>query len=134
MNQLLNRLKPFLYVGGLYIIISLVLRIIFMAHPITTTSFSIWQVLGMLLVGSLNDGFIICLALSILVLYFLFIANVKYQKPYGYIILGAMLLLLGYIQFVPNNILSDGATTCAPASAWHNACFTKTSMVSSFRT
>ena len=104
MNQLLNRLKPFLYVGGLYIIISLVLRIIFMAHPITTTSFSIWQVLGMLLVGSLNDGFIICLALSILVLYFLFIANVKYQKPYGYIILGAMLLLLGYIQFVPNNI------------------------------
>jgi len=104
MNQLLNRLKPFLYVGGLYIIISLVLRIIFMAHPITTTSFSIWQVLGMLLVGSLNDIFIICLAVSILVLYFLFIANVKYQKPYGYIILGAMLLLLGYIQFVPNNI------------------------------
>ena len=104
MNQLLNRLKPFLYVGGLYIIISLVLRIIFMAHPITTTSFSIWQVLGMLLVGSLNDVFIICLALSILVLYFLFISNVKYQKPYGYIILGAMLLLLGYIEFVPNNI------------------------------
>ena len=104
MSQLLNRLKPFLYVGGLYIIISLVLRIIFMAHPITTTSFSIWQVLGMLLVGSLNDIFIICLALSILVLYFLFIANIKYQKPYGYIILGAMLLLLGYIQFVPNNI------------------------------
>ena len=104
MNQLLSKLKPFLYVGGLYIIISLVLRIIFMAHPITTTSFSFGQVLGILLVGSLNDVFIICLALSILVLYFLFIANVKYQKPYGYIILGAMLLLLGYIQFVPNNI------------------------------
>ena len=104
MNQLLNRLKPFLYVGGLYIVISFVLRIIFMGHPITTTSFSFGQVLGMLLVGSLNDIFIICLALSILVLYFLFIANVKYQKPYGYIILGAMLLFLGYIQFVPNNI------------------------------
>ena len=104
MSQLLSKLKPFLYVGGLYIIISLVLRIIFMAHPITTTSFSIWQVLGMLLVGTLNDVFVIILASSILVLYFLFIANVKYQKPYGYIILGAMLLLLGYIQFVPNNI------------------------------
>ena len=104
MNQLLSKLKPFLYVGGLYIIISLVLRIIFMAHPITTTSFSIWQVLGMLLVGTLADEFVIILALSILVLYFLFIANVKYQKPYGYIILAAMLLLLGYIQFVPNNI------------------------------
>ena len=104
MSQLLSKLKPFLYVGGLYIIISLVLRIIFMAHPITTTSFSIWQVLGMLLVGTLNDAFVIILASSILVLYFLFIANVKYQKPYGYIILGAMLLLLGYIEFVPNNI------------------------------
>ena len=104
MSQLLSKLKPFLYVGGLYIIISLVLRIIFMAHPITTTSFSIWQVLGMLLVGTLADEFVIILASSILVLYFLFIANVKYQKPYGYIILGAMLLLLGYIQFVPNNI------------------------------
>ena len=104
MNQLLNRLKPFLYVGGVYIIISLVLRIIFMGHPITTTSFSLGQVLGMVLVGTFNDIFITILALSILVLYFLFIANVKYQKPYGYIILGAMLLLLGYIQFVPNNI------------------------------
>ena len=79
----LSKLRPFLYVGGLYIIISLILRIIFMGHPITTTSFSFGQVLGMLLVGSLNDIFIICLALSILVLYFLFITNVKYQKPYG---------------------------------------------------
>ena len=104
MKALLSRLKPFLYVGGLYIVISFVLRIIFMGHPITTTSFSLGQVLGMLLVGSFNDIFITILALSILVIYFLFIANVKYQKPYGYIILGAMLLLLGYIEFVPNNI------------------------------
>ena len=104
MKALLSRLKPFLYVGGLYIVISFVLRIIFMGHPITTTSFSLGQVLGMLLVGSFNDIFITILALSILVIYFLFIANVKYQKPYGYIILGAMLLLLCYIQFVPNNI------------------------------
>ena len=104
MKAWLSRLKPFLYIGGLYIVISFILRIIFMGHPITTTSFSWGQVLGMLLVGTLNDVFIISLALSILVLYFLFIANVKYQKPYGYIILGAMLLLLGYIQFVPNNI------------------------------
>ena len=104
MKAWLSKLTPFFYVGGLYIVISFVLRIIFMGHPITTTSFSFGQVLGMLLVGSLNDIFIICLALSILVLYFLFIANIKYQKPYGYIILGAMLLLLCYIQFVPNNI------------------------------
>ena len=104
MKALLSKLKPFLYVGGLYIVISFVLRIIFMGHPITTTSFSLGQVLGMLLVGTFNDIFITILALSILVLYFLFITNVKYQKPYGYIILGAMLLLLGYIQFVPNNI------------------------------
>ena len=104
MKAWLSRLKPFLYVGGLYIVISFILRIIFMGHPITSTSFSWGQVLGMLLVGTLNDVFIIILASSILVFYFLFIANVKYQKPYGYIILGAMLLLLGYIQFVPNNI------------------------------
>jgi len=104
MKAWLSRLKPFLYIGGLYIVISFILRIIFMGHPITSTSFSWGQVLGMLLVGTLNDVFIIILASSILVLYFLFIANVKYQKPYGYIILGAMLLLLGYIEFVPNNI------------------------------
>ena len=104
MKAWLSRLKPFLYVGGLYIVISFILRIIFMGHPITSTSFSWGQVLGMLLVGTLNDVFIIILASSILVFYFLFIANVKYQKPYGYIILGAMLLLLGYIEFVPNNI------------------------------
>lgn len=55
MKVWLSRLKPFLYVGGLYIVISFILRIIFMGHPITSTSFSWGQVLGMLLVGTLND-------------------------------------------------------------------------------
>ena len=39
MKVWLSRLKPFLYVGGLYIVISFILRIIFMGHPITSTSF-----------------------------------------------------------------------------------------------
>ncbi|MDO4879645.1 MAG: sulfatase-like hydrolase/transferase [Capnocytophaga sp.] len=104
MNTFLSKTKPFLYLGGLYLLISFILRIIFMWHPITTTSFSLWEVISMLLVGALSDVFIITLASSILALYFLFISDSKYKSPYGYIIFGAMVLLLAYIQFVPNNI------------------------------
>ena len=76
------------------------MRIVFMLHPITATTFSVWSVFKMFFIGLLSDAFVIVLASSILMLYFLFIANVKYKKPYGGIILGSNLSSYYYYNTV----------------------------------
>ena len=107
MKYFIEKLKPFFYIGALYVFLSLVMRIVFMVHPITTASFSVGAVLKMLFIGLFSDIFTIILASSILVLYFLFIANVKYKKPYGPLIFGLLVLFLLYIQFYSNNIFAQ---------------------------
>ena len=107
MAYFLKKLNPFLYIGSLYVVLSLLLRIVFIMHPITTAKFSAGEIVKLFWVGLLSDTLTIVLAMSILVIYFLFIANVKYKKPYGYLILGAMLLFLAYIEFYPNNIFAQ---------------------------
>ncbi len=107
MKYFIEKLKPFFYIGALYVFLSLVMRIVFMVHPITTASFSVGAVFKMLFIGLFSDIFTIILASSILVLYFLFIANVKYKKPYGPLIFGLLVLFLLYIQFYSNNIFAQ---------------------------
>ena len=107
MKHLLQKLKPFFYIGGLYILVSFILRIVFIFHPITTASFSFIETLKVLFIGGLSDVFIIILASSFLALYFLFLSNAKYDKPYGVLIFSLMLLLVLYTAFVPNNIFSQ---------------------------
>ena len=107
MKHLLQKLKPFFYIGGLYILVSFILRIVFIFHPITTASFSFIETLKVLFIGGLSDVFIIILASSFLALYFLSLSNAKYDKPYGVLIFSLMLLLVLYTAFVPNNIFSQ---------------------------
>ncbi|SIQ13861.1 Phosphoglycerol transferase MdoB [Chryseobacterium sp. RU37D] len=105
--MLSQKIKPFLYLAGFYLIISLIVRMIFFFHPITTVSFGVFETLKILLVGVLNDVFVFILTCPFLALYFLFLSNSKYQKPYGQIILGALLLLFLYILLIPNNIFKQ---------------------------
>lgn len=107
MKYLLEKMKPFFYIGGLYVLVSMLLRLVFVFHPITTVDFSFLEVLKLLFIGGLSDAFIISIATAFLALYFLFLSNVKYQKPYGIAIFSLMVLFLGYIKFVPNNIFSQ---------------------------
>ena len=65
MKSILERIKPFTYIAALYLIVSFVMRIVFMVHPITTTTFSVWSVFKMLFIGLLSDAFVIVLASSI---------------------------------------------------------------------
>ncbi|KMQ66446.1 sulfatase [Chryseobacterium angstadtii] len=102
-----NKIKPFLYLGIFYLILSLIVRIIFFFHPITTASFGVFEVLRVLSIGLLNDIFVFTLASTILALYFLFLSDSKYKKPYGYIIFGALLAFFLYILLVPNNIFDQ---------------------------
>ena len=54
----IKKIKPFLYLGIFYLLVSLVLRIIFIFHPITTSSFGIFESLQILFVGLLSDIFV----------------------------------------------------------------------------
>ncbi|UOU99207.1 LTA synthase family protein [Chryseobacterium daecheongense] len=100
----LQKIKPFIYLGGFYLLISLIIRIIFFFHPITTASFGVFEVIKVLLLGMVNDVFVFIPASSFLVFYFLFLSNSKYKNPYGHIILGILILFFLYILLIPNNI------------------------------
>lgn len=103
----LQKTKSFLYLGIFYLTISLVLRIIFIFHPITTADFSFFEAIKILLIGVVNDSLVFVLTCPFLALYFLFLSDSKYQKPYGYIILGLLLLFFLYILLIPNNIFKQ---------------------------
>lgn len=102
-----KKIKPFLYLGVFYLIVSLIIRLIFFFHPITTASFGFFEILKVLSIGFLNDVFVFVLASSLLAIYLLFLSNSKYKKPYGYIIFGAMVLFFLYILLIPNNIFNQ---------------------------
>ncbi|MDR6921176.1 phosphoglycerol transferase MdoB-like AlkP superfamily enzyme [Chryseobacterium sp. 2987] len=96
-----------MYLGIFYLIISLILRIVFFFHPITTASFGFFEIIKVLGIGLLNDIFVFILASSLLAVYFLFISDSKYKKPYGYLIFGALVLFFLYIWLIPNNIFKQ---------------------------
>lgn len=102
-----SKLKPYLYLGLFYGIVSMILRIIFIFHPITTVNFGIWESLKILIIGGLSDVFVFILASSILALYFLFLSDSKYRKPFGYFIFGLFVLAFIYTAFVPGNIFKQ---------------------------
>ncbi len=103
----IQKIKPFLYLGIFYLAISLILRIIFIFHPITAASFGVFESLKIILVGLITDVFVFTLSSSILAIYFLFLSDSKYQKPFGYIIFGLFVLALIYTAFVPGNIFKQ---------------------------
>lgn len=103
----IQKIKPFLYLGIFYLTISFIVRMIFIFHPITTVDFNFLQVIKILMIGILNDIFVFILTCPFLAVYFLFLSNSKYQKPYGYIILGLLAAFFLYILLIPDNIFKQ---------------------------
>lgn len=103
----LQKIKPFLTLGIFYLIVSFLLRLVFVFHPITTDHFSIGDIIKVASIGLVNDIFVFTLASSFLALYFLFLSNRKYENPYGKIILGLFVLAFLYIWLTPNNIFKQ---------------------------
>ena len=101
-----KKFSPFYNLTLFYIIVSVVLRIILVFHPITQTAFSAIDIFKIFFLGVLSDTFIFVLASGFLWLYLIFISNSKYFKPMGYIVFGALLSLLLYVSFF-NTILNE---------------------------
>ncbi len=66
-------------------------------HPITQSSFNFLESLKIFGLGLLSDFFVFLIASVFLWLYLIFLSESKYNKPYGYIILGFLGLLLLYV-------------------------------------
>ena len=102
-----SKLKPYIYLGLFYGLVSLITRVIFIFHPITSVKFGIFESLKILFIGGFTDVFVFVLASSIFMLYSLFLSDSKYKKPYGYIIFGLFVLAFLYTAFVPGNIFKQ---------------------------
>lgn len=92
-----KKLTPFYNLILFYVIVSFILRIVLLFHPITQASFNWIEVLKIFSYGLVSDFFVFILASGFLWLYLIFISNTKYLKPYGYLILGVLIALLSYI-------------------------------------
>lgn len=90
---------PYKYLLGFYLVLNIVLRIILINHPITTSTFSILELLSIFALGIIRDSVIFSLAYILFWLYFIFLSNKKYDKPYGHIIFITLLGLWGWVTF-----------------------------------
>jgi phosphoglycerol transferase MdoB-like AlkP superfamily enzyme len=104
--KFLKKLSPFYNLTILYIIVSLISRIILLFHPITQSSFGFLETIKIFGLGLLSDFFVFVVASFFLWLYLIFLSNSKYLKPYGYVIFGLLVALLIYVSFF-NTILNE---------------------------
>ena len=94
---LYKKLSPFYNLALFYFIISFVLRIVLFFHPITQSSFTFFESLKIFTLGLISDAFVFIVASIFLWMYLIFISNLKYNKPSGYIILGIFIALFLYV-------------------------------------
>ncbi|MBG6111397.1 phosphoglycerol transferase MdoB-like AlkP superfamily enzyme [Flavobacterium sp. CG_9.10] len=101
-----KKFSPFYNLLIFYIIVSIVLRIFLVFHPITQSSFVFIDIVKIFTLGLLSDFFVFVLVSGFLWLYLIFISNSKYLNPTGYIIFGLLVALLLYVS-LGNTILNE---------------------------
>lgn len=101
-----KKFSPFYNLMIFYIIVSIVLRIILLFHPITQSSFGFIDIIRIFGFGLISDFFIFILVSGFLWLYLIFISDSKYLKPNGNIFFGLLVTLLLYVSF-SNTILHE---------------------------
>lgn len=104
--HLFKKSSPFVNLLFLFLLANLILRVVLLCHPITQSSFSILELLKIAFLGLLSDGFVFIVGSAFLWLYLLFLSNSKFNKPWGYVIFGALVSLMLYVTF-GNTILNE---------------------------
>lgn len=102
----LKKLSPFYNLTLFYIIVSFILRIVLLFHPITQATFSWIDTLKIFSLGVVSDCLVFTVISGFLWLYLIFISNSKYLNPTGYIIFGLLVSLFLYVAF-GNTILNE---------------------------
>jgi phosphoglycerol transferase MdoB-like AlkP superfamily enzyme len=106
MTSLFRKFSTIYNLGLFYVLVSFILRITLLFHPITQSSISFIESIKILSFGLVSDFFVFIIASGLLWLYMIFLSNEKYFKPYGYIIFGLFVSLLCYVLFF-NTILNE---------------------------
>ncbi len=101
-----KKLSPYYTLALFYILVSFVLRVILLFHPITQASFSGIDIIKIFTFGMLSDFLVYTILSGLLWLYLIFISNSKYLHPTGYIIFSLLVSLFLYITF-GNTILNE---------------------------
>jgi phosphoglycerol transferase MdoB-like AlkP superfamily enzyme len=104
--SVLKKLSPFYNLTLFYILVSVILRVVLLFHPITQASFSWFDTMKIFSLGILSDSMIFTVFNGFLWLYLIFISNSKYLKPFGYIIFGLLVSLFLYVAF-GNTLLNE---------------------------
>ncbi|RKR05438.1 phosphoglycerol transferase MdoB-like AlkP superfamily enzyme [Flavobacterium sp. 90] len=92
-----KKFSPLFNLGLFYFIVSFILRTVLFFHPITQSSFTVLESLKIFSLGLISDFFVFTVAGVFLWLYLVTVSNTKYNKPWGYIILGGFVALFIYI-------------------------------------
>ena len=92
-----KKISAFYNLAFFYFLVSSLLRIVLLLHPITQSSFYYTEILKIFSLGLLNDIFVFIISSLFLWLYLIFISNSKYNNPFGYIILGGFITLFFYV-------------------------------------
>lgn len=91
--------KPYRSLLNCYLLLNFVLRIVLLYHPITNSNFSFSEYFRIFVIGALNDFSVFTIAFFFFWLYFIFISNSKYNKPWGIIISILLISIWGYVTF-----------------------------------
>ncbi len=102
----LKKLSPFYNLTLFYVLVSFILRIVLLFHPITQSTFTFIDTIKIFSLGLVSDIFVFTLCSGFLWMYLIFISNAKYLKPTGYIIFGVLVALFLYVAF-GNTILNE---------------------------
>jgi len=104
--SILKKLSPFYTLTLFYIIVSIILRVVLLFHPITQATFSWIDTIKIFTLGIISDSLVFTVLSGFLWLYLIFISNSKYLKPTGYIVFGLLVSLFLYVAF-GNTILNE---------------------------
>lgn len=95
--QLFKKNSPFYNLTFFYLLVSVLVRIVLLLHPITQSKFTFFETVKIFGFGLLSDFFIFIVCSVFLWLYLIFLSDSKYSKPYGYVIFGFFMLVFLYI-------------------------------------
>ncbi len=102
----IKKTSPFYTLILLYLVVSIISRIVLLFHPITQSGFTGLELIKIFFLGTLSDALVFAVASAFLWVYLLFLSDTKFNKPYGYLIFGCLVALLLYVSFF-NTILNE---------------------------
>lgn len=83
----------------LTLVLGFLIRIALILHPMTVVDWGFWDWCKIVLLGFLNDVAFSAIALIPAFLFYTFLSDSKYRKPYGYIFWSLLVLLTLYVVF-----------------------------------